>query len=76
LEEVKGQIRNHKSRDRQYKGEKTNSALQNTTHKTKDWATRNLWWTRVFRNVYSSCATNGTRRLTLAHLLTQNHSYC
>ena len=47
LKEIKGVIRNRKSKDRQYKGQKkkdkrTNSDLQNTTHKTKIRATRIL----------------------------------
>ena len=47
LKEIKGVIRNRKSKDRQYKGlkkkdKRTNSDLQNTTHKTKNRATRIL----------------------------------
>jgi hypothetical protein len=44
FEDTKGVIRNHKSKDRKYNGQRkgTNNDLQNTTQKTKDSITRIL----------------------------------
>ena len=60
-------------RDRQYNGKKndkmTNNDLQNTTQKTKDWATQRLLKTRgelmFLWGVSNFCSTCGTRRVTL-----------
>ena len=41
FEDTKGVIKSRKSKDRQHNVKRANNDLQNTTQKTKDWATRN-----------------------------------
>ena len=58
------------------KRKRTNNDLQNTTQKTKDWATRTQLkteaWTRVLRKGSISCSTCGTRHVTFVNPLTSH----
>ena len=71
LEDTKGVIGIRKSKDKQHNGQKkkdkrTNSDLQNITHKTKDRVTRETGGELVFSGrASSSCSTSGTHRVTL-----------
>ena len=74
FEDTKGVIRSCKSKNRQHshqkkKDKRTNNDLQNTTHTTKDWATRTLlragYELRCSGRVNSSCSTSDTCHVTI-----------